>query len=228
VVILGIGPGIGIAVAKRFAADGFSVALVSRNLEKLVAFQKEIEAKYKNIEVISQAIDCGNEESIKTGFAHIREKLGHPQVLVYNTGPGFKRASVLDLTTADLRNSYNVQVIGALVAVKEVLPHMQQAGQGTIIFTGATAQTRGGSGLASFATAKFGLRAFAQSLAREVQPKGIHVSLVNIDGIVMDTISDNPKLINPDDVAETYFQLHLQHKSAWTHEIDLRPFLETW
>eukprot|EP01123_Difflugia_compressa_P009278 TRINITY_DN3027_c0_g1_i1.p1 TRINITY_DN3027_c0_g1~~TRINITY_DN3027_c0_g1_i1.p1 ORF type:complete len:267 (+),score=31.31 TRINITY_DN3027_c0_g1_i1:74-802(+) len=234
-VVIGVGPGIGLAVAKKFSAAGFAIGLVSRDLEKLKEYQKTLLTNFPTIKTAVAAADTANEGELKVAFANLRETIGHPSVLVYNAGAVFKRASVLDLTADDLLTSYNRQVVGALVSVKEVLPHMLSVSQGTIIFTGATAQTKGSALFASFSTAKFALRAFAQSLAREVQPKGIHVAIVSIDGLVNDTGSrkmfpDLPeeKFISPQDVAETYYYLHLQHKSAWTHELDLRPHLENW
>lgn len=233
--IIGVGPGLGTAVARKFASQGFSVGLISRNLEKLSKIQKDIEASFNTVKVSSAAADCAKEDDLKSAIKKIRSDLGHPNVLVYNTGANFKRASILDLNASDLTSSFNTQVVGALVAVKEVLPDMIAKNSGTIIFTGATAQTRGGAQFAAFATAKFALRALAQSLAREVQPKGVHVALVNIDGMIKDSPSHqansslpDEKFLFPEHVAETYYQLYAQHKSAWTHEIDLRPFLENW
>jgi len=233
--VIGVGPGIGGSVAKKFASEGFSVGLIGRNLPKLEGFQSELLKLHPTVKVACAAADASKEEELKSAISSIKEKIGNASVLVYNTGGVFKRGSVLDLTTSDFTASFNAQVVGAFVASKEVLPHMIANNHGTIILTGATAQTRGGALLSAFASSKFALKAFAQSMAREFQPKGIHVAIVNIDGIVKDTqasqnvpTAPEEKFINPNHVAETYYQLHLQNKSAWTHELDLRPFTETW
>jgi NAD(P)-dependent dehydrogenase (short-subunit alcohol dehydrogenase family) len=154
-------------------------------------------------------------------------------VLVYNAG-AFQMGSVLQLSPADLERTWRVNCLGGLITAQAVLPKMVERGRGTILFTGATAALRGSAQFASLAVGKFGLRALAQSMARELGPRGIHVAHVIIDGGV-DTPRVRamvagrqvaPALLSPAAIAETYWHLHTQDPSAWTHEIDLRPSVE--
>jgi len=232
-VIIGVGPGIGAAVASRFAKGGLTVALIARDLEKLKTI--ELEITKEGGKAFSIQADTSQELQIKNAFQVIRQQLGEVSVLVYNVGASFKSKSALDLTTEEMLQAFNVQVIGALVSCQQVLPKMLEVHSGTILFTGATAQLRGSAKTAAFAVPKFGLRALAQSLAREFQPQGIHVCIINVDGVVDTPVvrKSYPQLtteqiLNPISIAETYFHLYSQDKSAWTHELDLRPFVEKW
>jgi NAD(P)-dependent dehydrogenase (short-subunit alcohol dehydrogenase family) len=226
--VVGVGPGLGAAVARRFAREGYRVALLARRAESLIDTTKAIaEAGGRSIEVLA---DAGNPASVSAAFAEIRAKLGDPGVLVYNAS-GFQPGSVLDLTPEQLESCWKVGCLGAFVAAKEVIPAMLTRGQGTILLTGATAALRGSANFAALAVPKFGLRALGQSLARELHPKGIHVCHAIIDGPIDSARARGmgrplESLLNPDAIADVYWDLHRQDRTVWTQELDLRPATE--
>ncbi|UJR38270.1 hypothetical protein I4U23_030943 [Adineta vaga] len=230
-VVVGVGPGLGTSLAKRFAAGGYSIGLIARKESSLQPVQKELEDQGHI--ALSVTADAGDVSSIKNAFDTIRTKLGNdPEVLLYNAG-GFTYKSILDLKPEELQTAFNISVVGALAASQEVLPTMIKNGKGTILFTGATASLRGSSKFAGFAASKFALRALAQSMAREVGPQSVHVAHVIIDGQIntpnqVQNQSDKniDSFLNSDAIAETYWQLHVQPRSTWTHELDLRPYVE--
>lgn len=230
--VLGIGPGLGAAVAHRFAREGYSLALLARSADKLAAVESELMDAGGIAR--SYITDASDPESVAGAFARIREELGEPEVLVYNAG-AFKMAGILELDPADFENLWKANCMGAFLAVREVLPAMQHKKSGTILLTGATASLRGSARFAGLAVGKFGLRALAQSLAREFGPQGIHVSHVIVDGMInTPTVRawqpdrDPNTLLAPDAIAETYWQLHSQDPSAWTLELDVRPAVESF
>jgi NAD(P)-dependent dehydrogenase (short-subunit alcohol dehydrogenase family) len=229
-VVVGVGPGLGNALAVRFARGGFRVALVARSAESLAPTQAEITAA--GGEARSYLADAGDEESVRSAFERIHAELGSTEVLLYNAG-AFEVGGILELTAATVERAWRANCLGGLLASQAVLPKMLERGRGTVIFTGATASLRGSAKFAAIAIGKVGLRALAQSMARELGPQGIHVAHVIIDGQI-----DSPRLrarfpdrdektmLDPAAIAETYWALHEQHASAWTHEIDLRPNVE--
>jgi NAD(P)-dependent dehydrogenase (short-subunit alcohol dehydrogenase family) len=230
--IVGVGPGLGRAVAARFAQGGFAVALMARSEEASSAIQAEITSAGGIARPF--ACDASDENSVRSAFARAREELGDPEVLVYNAG-AFQMGGVLQLSPADLERTWRINCLGGLVTAQAVLPKMIERGRGTILFTGATAALRGSAQFASLAVGKFGLRALAQSMARELGPRGIHVAHVIIDGgidtprvraMVAARQAAAPTLLSPAAIAETYWHLHTQDPSAWTHEMDLRPSVE--
>jgi NAD(P)-dependent dehydrogenase (short-subunit alcohol dehydrogenase family) len=229
-VILGAGPGLGAAIAGRFAREGFAVGLMARRKENLSAIREELEdANGTGMTVEADATDA---ESVAQAFDRVREGLGDPEVFVYNAG-AFQMGSILDLTPEQFDNCFRANCSGAFYGAQQVLPAMMEKGSGTIILTGATASLRGSANFAALATGKFGLRALAQSMAREFGPQGIHVAHVVIDGQI-----DTPQLresqpdreesttLSPDAIADIYWQLHTQDPRAWTLELDLRPAVE--
>ncbi|WP_437540733.1 SDR family NAD(P)-dependent oxidoreductase [Sorangium sp. So ce367] len=229
-VVVGVGPGLGAAVSRRFAREGFSVGLMARTAAACEAVQREIEgAGGRALSVPGDATDAA---SVAAAFARVEASLGPVEVLIYNAG-AFRVAGALELTPRELEDDWKISCLGGFVSAQAALPGMLERGRGTILFTGATASLRGGARFASLAVGKFGLRAVAQSLARELGPRGIHVAHVVIDGLI-----DTPRvramvpgrkadtLLSPEALAETYFQLHAQAPSAWTHEIDVRPSVE--
>ncbi|KAM9967649.1 hypothetical protein ACTFIW_001733 [Dictyostelium discoideum] len=232
--VIGVGKGIGFGVAEKFAKEGFSVALVSRNKEKLEPFVQNIQKKFGDTGSFAVEMDATNAESVEKGFKEIRSKInGRPiDVLIYNASAPFKVVSVEKTDVNDFQNAWKASCLGAFLTSQQVLSEMYGQQNGTIIFTGATASLRGGASFGLFASSKFALRGFAQSLARESYPKGVHVSHVIIDGYVdiNRDYSSRPKenWIDPDAIASTYFSLYSQDKSAWTHEIDIRPHTEKW
>ena len=229
-VILGAGPGLGAATARRFAHEGFAVALMARRKENLSAIKQEIEdANGTGMTVEADATDA---ESVAQAFDRVREGLGDPEVFTYNAG-AFQMGSILDLIPEQFDNCFRANCSGAFYGAQQVLPAMMEKGSGTIILTGATASLRGSANFAALATGKFGLRALAQSMAREFGPQGIHVAHVVIDGQI-----DTPQLresqpdreesttLSPDAIADIYWELHTQDPRAWTLELDLRPAVE--
>ena len=229
-VILGAGPGLGAAIARRFAREGFAVALMARRKENLSAIRQEIEDA--NGTGMTVEADATEAESVAQAFDRVREGLGDPEVFTYNAG-AFQMGSILDLIPEQFDNCFRANCSGAFYGAQQVLPAMMEKGSGTIILTGATASLRGSANFAALATGKFGLRALAQSMAREFGPQGIHVAHVVIDGQI-----DTPQLresqpdreesttLSPDAIADIYCELHTQDPRAWTLELDLRPAVE--
>ncbi|WP_437790343.1 SDR family NAD(P)-dependent oxidoreductase [Sorangium sp. So ce693] len=229
-VVVGVGPGLGAAVSRRFAREGFSVGLMARTAAACEAVQREIEgAGGRALSVPGDATDAA---SVAAAFARVEESLGPVEVLIYNASV-FRVAGALELTPRELEDDWKINCLGGFLSAQAALPGMLARGRGTILFTGATASLRGGARFAALAVGKAGLRALAQSLARELGPRGIHVAHVVIDGLI-----DTPRvramvpgrtaatLLSPEALAETYFQLHAQAPSAWTLEIDVRPSVE--
>lgn len=228
--VLGVGPGLGAAVSRRFAREGHAVALMARHKESVEPARAEIEKAGGR--ALAVEVDAASEASVEAGFAVARGELGPADVFVYNAGT-FAMGGILEIDPAAFEQGLRINCMGALLGARQVLPHMVQKKSGTILVTGATASLRGGARFAGFATGKFALRALAQSMAREFHPQGIHVAHVIIDGQIdtarvraRDADRDAATLLAPDAIAETYWQLHAQHPTTWTHELDLRPSLE--
>ncbi len=225
-VIAGVGPGLGLSLAERFAAAGHVVAMLARTPDKLAAWTE------KNPSLRGYPCDVTDPASVKAAFAAIDKDLGAPSCAVFNAG-AFERASILDVTPESFERCFRVGCLAGLLIGQEAARRMVQRGSGTILFTGATASLRGSAYFVNLASPKFALRAVAQSMARELGPKGIHVAHVIVDGMirterVMKMVPDRPEdgFLDPAAIAEVYVQLHAQPKSAWTHEIDLRPYAE--
>jgi len=236
VLVVGAGDSLGSAVARRFGREGFTVCVARRNGEKLKPLCREIEKSGGKAHWFT--LDARKEDQVISLFEKIENDIGPIEVTVFNIGANIK-FSVLETTS---RKYYKVWEMGAFAGFltgREAARKMVPRGRGTIIFTGATASMRGANGFAAFAGAKHALRALAQSMARELGQKGIHVAHVVIDGAIdtpwirenfPDFVNNIPAqgLLNPDDIAENYFMIYSQPINAWTHEIDLRPSIETW
>lgn len=227
-VVVGVGPGLGWAVARKLAASGRRVAVAARSEAHLEALTK----REPEVGALAIACDVGEPASVAALFERVDRELGAPRLVVHNAS-GFARASILDLDAAAFEAAWRVGCFGGFLVGQAAARHMIVGGGGTILFTGASASLRGSSGFAAFAASKFGLRALAQSMARELGPRGIHVAHVIIDGIIaaggsLGQVSggDPDAGLAADAIAETYLQLHLQPRSAWTHELDLRPYVE--
>ncbi len=177
--VLGVGPGLGAAVARRFAREGYTLALLARRADALADVEREIAAAGGR--AASFSADATDPASVAAAFADVRARLGDPEVLVYNAG-AFVAGGVLDVTPVEFEACFRANCSGAFAAAREVVPAMLARGSGTILLTGATAGLRGSAGFIALAAGKFGLRAVGQSLARELHPKGIHVAYVVIDG----------------------------------------------
>ncbi len=228
--VLGVGPGLGAAVARRFAREGFAVALMARNEDGLSGIRQEIEGEGGTARSISA--DATDQPSVEKAFGRVREEVGDPEVFVYNAG-AFQMGGILEIPPDKFDECFRANCAGAFYAAQQVLPAMVEAGRGTILLTGATASLRGSARFAALAVGKFGLRALAQSMAREFGPQGIHVAHVVIDGQintprVRERYSDREEhtMLSPDAIAETYWQLHSQDRTARTLELDLRPSVE--
>lgn len=230
-VIIGVGPGLGSALAHKFTSEGYKVAIIARTKGKLEKIQKDLESS--GGKVFSVSADVTKEADLKSAFDKIFRTLGkNIDILVYNAGD-FKMQSILKITPDEFKSSWNINCYGAFLSSKYLLPSMLKRKKGTIIFTGATASIRGSAGFSRLAVGKFGLRALAQSMAREFGPKGIHVAHVIIDGQIASTnyIKKHPQrdiksFLSPEAIAQQYWQIHNQGTTSWTLEIDLRPALE--
>ena len=227
-VIAGAGPGNGQALAQRFAEAGYSVALLARNASKVEALAAELTGAR------GYSCDVGDPASVSAAFASIRHDLGEVDTLVFNAGSGVF-ADIETITPVQFEASWRVNAFGGLLCSKEVMPAMIQRGSGNIVFIGATASRRGGIKTAAFAPAKAAQRSLAESMARALWPKGIHVAMIVVDGIVDSAdargwMKDRPPegFVSPDGVAETAFFLTQQNRKAWAFEVEARPAIEQW
>jgi NAD(P)-dependent dehydrogenase (short-subunit alcohol dehydrogenase family) len=205
---------------------------MARREESLAAAREEVEASGGT--ALTVTADATDAASVASAFHRVREELGEPEAFVYNAG-AFQMGGILELSPEQFDDSFRANCSGAFYGAQQVLPAMVERERGTIILTGATAALRGSAGFAALATGKFGLRALAQSMAREFGPQGIHVAHVVIDGQI-----NTPRLreaqpdreesttLSPESIAETYWQLHAQDPTAWTLELDLRPAPESF
>ncbi len=223
--IVGVGPGLGAALARRFAQGGLAVAVAARRVDALSELAREIGGR-------AYACDATEEDSVSQLFAAVERDLGRPTVVVYNAG-AFSPGSVLEINAAEFERCWRALCLGGFLVGQCAARGMVEAGRGTILLTGATASLRGGARFANLAVGKFGLRALAQSMARELGPKGVHVAHIVIDGQIrseryVELAKERPAdgLLDPDAIAEAYWHLHMQPRSAWTLEIDVRPWVE--
>ncbi|MYB66690.1 SDR family NAD(P)-dependent oxidoreductase [Candidatus Poribacteria bacterium] len=229
-VIAGVGPGLGAAIARKFADEGCNLALLSRSSAYSINLSKRLEDT--GISAIPIPTDITDVGQVTDSFAQIRQELGVPDILVNHAGNA-AWGNLSELTAEAFENSWRVCTLGAFLCVKQVVPGMIEKGEGTILFSGATSAVRGRSGAIAFSSAKFAMRGLASSLAREVGPQGIHVAHVIIDGIIDSPnlrerykLSENEPLLKPDAIAETYWALVQQERSAWSFEVDVRPHNE--
>src|SRR6266436_1967616 len=227
-VVAGVGPGNGAAFARRFASEGYAVALLARTTDLTAQLASSLP------DARAYACDVTDVSSVAGAFDAIRRGLGDPEVLVYNAGSGVW-GSVEEATAADFEYAWRVNALGGFLASKQVIPAMKRAGRGSIVFVGATASRKGGPRSAAFSSAKGAQRSLAESMARALWPAGIHVSLIVVDGVVdlprtRERMPDKPDsfFIKPDDVAEVGFRLTQQRPSAWSFEVEARPYGESW
>lgn len=237
--IVGAGDYIGAAIAKRFAREGFTVCLGRRNGDKLAPLIDEIAAAGGTAHGFT--MDARDEDSTAQVFAQIEAEIGPLEVVIFNVG-GNVRFPILDTTARVFRKVWEMACFAGFFSGREAARYMVPRGRGCIFFTGASASMRGNAGFAAFAAGKAGLRALAQSMARELGPKGIHVAHLVIDAgvdtaFVRDLWTKQGKdpdqmppdsLMNPDSVANAYWTLFGQSRDAWTFEMDIRPYGETW
>jgi NAD(P)-dependent dehydrogenase (short-subunit alcohol dehydrogenase family) len=236
--VIGAGDYIGTEIARKFAAEGFSIFAGRRNGAKLDPLVKAIEST--GGEIHPRSLDARKEEEI-VAFLGDADKHAPLEVCIFNIGANVN-FPILDTTERVFRKVWEMACYSGFLAGREAARLMLPRGQGNIFFTGATASLRGGIGYAAFASAKFGLRAVAQSMARELGPKNIHVAHLIIDSGVdtewvrqrrleasgPNALADPDLLMPPSSVADAYWQLYQQPKSAWTFEMEIRPFSEKW
>jgi len=226
--VVGVGPGNGAAFARRFAAEGHRVALLARTVD----FTKQLAATLP--ESRAYRCDVTDAESVDRALADVEKELGSIDVLIYNAGSGVW-GNIEEVSAADFEMCWRTNTLGALLVAKRIVVAMKQAGRGNIVFIGATASRRGVPRTSAFAPAKAAQKSLAESMARYLWPLGIHVSLIVVDGVVdlpraRSFMKDKPDsfFIKPDDVAEIAFRLTQQKPSAWSFEVEARPFAENW
>ena len=230
-VVVGVGPGLGASLARRFARAGMAVAVAARRRERV----EPVAAELPGLGGAGRAYGCdaADERQVRALFAAVCGDLGAPDLVVFNAS-GRVRKSILEIGAAEFEQAWRNACFGGFLVAREAALLMVPRGRGTILFTGATASVKGFAGSAGFAVGKFGLRALAQSMARELGPKGIHVAHVVIDGGIGparrqgEAEPGEDRLLDPDAIAETYYHLHRQHRSAWAQEVDLRPWTESF
>jgi NAD(P)-dependent dehydrogenase (short-subunit alcohol dehydrogenase family) len=238
--LVGAGDAIGAAVARRFAEGGYTVCICRRDAAKSQGLVDELKAAGRDVHALS--VDARQEVEVQRLFAEVENNMGPIEVCLFNAGSNVNKP-LLDTTEKLFFKAWELACYGGFLVGREAARVMLPRGRGTILFTGATASIRGGAGFAAFASAKFGLRAVAQAMARELGPKNIHVLHLIIDaGVDSQAIhqrlraakgieaSDIPpdSLAKTSSIAEAYWFAHQQTRDGWTHELDLRPSVEKW
>ncbi|MCF8505588.1 MAG: SDR family oxidoreductase [Caulobacter sp.] len=236
VLVIGAGDATGGAIARRFACEGYAAVIVRRDAENLKDLTGQIVAE--GGEAHPFGVDARKEDQMVDLFARVEAEIGPIEVAVFNIGANVN-FSIVETTARVYTKVWEMAAFAGFLTGREAAKHMLPRGRGTILFTGATASLRGGRGFSAFAGAKFALRALAQSMARELGPQGIHVAHPVIDGAI-DTAwiaenfpqryaqKDQDGILDPDHIADAYWMLHSQPRDAWTHELDLRPWMETF
>jgi NAD(P)-dependent dehydrogenase (short-subunit alcohol dehydrogenase family) len=234
--VIGAGDATGGAIARRFAREGFVACVTRRNADKLAPLVDRIEGEGGKARAFGS--DARKEEEMAALVATIEREIGPIEVAVFNIGANV-RFPIRETTSRVYFKVWEMGCFAGFLMGREVAKVMVPRGRGSILYTGATASVRGSAGFAAFSGAKHALRALAQSMARELGPEGIHVAHIVIDGAI-DTefirsnfpqryaLKERDGILDPDAIAEAYWQLHTQQRSAWTHELDLRPWLEAW
>ena len=223
-IIAGVGPGLGASLARRFDTEGYGVGLFARSGAYIESLAEDLE------DAVAAAVDIGDPEAVARGVETVRDAFGPVDVLVVNASAAAWEGT-LEIDPEAFDRALDTNVRGALHCTQEVVPDMLDSGSGTVIFTGATTSVRGRAGAIGFSAAKFGARGMAESMARELGPKGVHVAHVVIDGGIRpaDREVDSPAdYLDPDAVADSYWQLVEQDRSAWSLELDLRPHVESF
>ncbi|OYX57280.1 MAG: short-chain dehydrogenase [Brevundimonas subvibrioides] len=236
--IVGAGDGVGSAIARAFAREGLAVCVTRRprHLEQLEALADAI--RVEGGQAHAFGVDARNEAGMIALVDRIEADIGPLQVVVFNIGANV-RFPVVETTAQVYSKVWEMAALAGFFTGREAARVMGPRGKGSILFTGATASTRGGAGFSAFAGAKAALRQLAQSLAREMGPQGLHVAHVVVDGMIdgtfarsiapdIQTLLDEDAILKPDEIAKNYVWLHNQQRSAWTFELDLRPWKENW
>jgi NADP-dependent 3-hydroxy acid dehydrogenase YdfG len=226
--VTGVGPGTGAAIARRFAQGGYQVAMLARNHARLQALEREVASSR------AYACDVTDEAGLDATIAAVRTDLGEPRVLVHNAvGGAF--GNFMEIEPAVLNRNFQVNTMALLYLARRLAPAMVAAGDGTIIATGNTSAQRGKASFAGFAPTKAAQRILAESMARELGPKGVHVAYVVIDAVIdlewtRRRFANEPDdfFIKPAAIAEEVWHIAHQDRSAWSFNVELRPFRETW
>jgi len=234
--VIGAGDATGGAIARRFAREGYIACVTRRTADKLAPLVQQIHDEGGQAHGFGS--DARKEEDMVALVAKVEREIAPIEVAVFNIGANV-RFGITETTSRVYTKVWEMACFGGFLMGREVARAMLPRGRGTIIFTGATASLRGGVGFAAFAGAKHALRALAQSMARELWPQGIHVAHTVIDGAI-DTefirshfpdryaLKERQGILSPDHIAEAYWQIHRQPRDAWTHETELRPWIESW
>jgi NAD(P)-dependent dehydrogenase (short-subunit alcohol dehydrogenase family) len=236
VLVVGAGDAIGSAIATRFAQEGYTVCMARRNGDRLAPLVDEL--NQQGLTAHAFTCDARKEDELIGLFEHVESSIGALEVVVFNIGANVPM-KIVDTDSRKFFKIWEMACFSGFLTGREAATRMLTRGQGTIIFTGATASLRGAAGFGAFASAKAGLRAMAQSLAKEMGPKNIHVAHVVIDAPVdtawiMENVPEaselkaNDGLVVPAHLAENYLMLHNQPRDAWTFELDIRPWSESW
>jgi NAD(P)-dependent dehydrogenase (short-subunit alcohol dehydrogenase family) len=223
--IVGTGPGLSASLARLFARQGMRVALAARRTDKLAALCAETGAA-------AHTCDASEPGNVAALFEAVEAAQGAPDVVVYNAS-GRARGALVDLDPAEVQRAIAVSAFGGFLVAQQAARRMLPAGRGAILLTGATAGVKGFAQSSAFAMGKFALRGLAQSMARELSPKGIHVAHFVVDGGIRSAARPVPNerpdsLLDPDAIAETYWHVMQQHRSAWSWEVEVRPWVETF
>ncbi len=223
--IVGVGEGLSASLARLFAGEGMTVALAARNADKLAALADQTGAK-------AYACDAMEPGDVDALFASVTADMGEPDIVVYNAS-NRARGPITDLDPEAVRTAIMISCYAGFLVAQAAAKQMTARGSGSILLTGASASVKGYPNSSSFAMGKFGLRGLAQSLARELQPQNVHVAHFVIDGGIAKPGNDpraadrgEDGMLHPDHIARTYLDIHRQHRSAWTQELDLRPWVE--
>ena len=234
--VIGAGDATGSAIARRFAQEGYTVCVARRNEEALQSLLQHIH--WEGERALAFGLDARREEQVVSFFKRVEAEHGPVEVVVFNVG-GNVKFPILETTAQKYFKVWEMCAMAGFLVGREAAKVMLQRERGTILFTGATASTRGGAGFSAFAGGKAALRALAQSMARELGPKGLHIAHVIIDGLIDTAFTQEhfaqrvaetgpDGILNPDHIAEAYWYLHKQPRDAWTFELDLRPSVERW
>jgi NAD(P)-dependent dehydrogenase (short-subunit alcohol dehydrogenase family) len=223
--IVGTGPGISASLVRALSSVGLKVAAASRNTTKLEPLAQETGAALFSVDATAPA-------SVEALFAQVEDRIGVPEVVVYNAS-GRARGPLAELDPEEVRRAIEVSAFGGFLVAREAAKRLIPLGKGAILLTGATASVKGFAGSSAFAIGKFGLRGLAQSAARELAPKGIHVAHFVIDGGVRGATRPDPadrpdSTLDPDGIAQAYLAVLAQPRNAWTWEIELRPWVESF
>ena len=234
--IVGAGEGLGRSLAARFAGEGFDIGLISRSeagSRGVVDAALEVREDTRSGHFVA---DATRPKSVEQAMGRLVDSLGDVDVLIYNVCDGFPRCEPLDMDYDEMENVFRLEVVAAFAASKSVLPSMRQRGSGSILFSSATAALRGSANFPLYAIGKFGLRALSQSLARAYARDGVHIAHIRLDcDLDVPRMRDlyagrnDPAILaDPDAVAESYWLVHCQPRSAWSNEVELRPYTENW